>query len=770
MKGGMSRPAGQDQAASRAAAQRRTCGAPSWLFILATLLLPLTWAAVAHAQAVMALTVVNDAPTATTQVAPVHNAAGNLVRQGYRLEIYDQWPSHGAYRYVRFALQANPPLPEDATVTIRYQGFNYDAQPHAQVEQDFELPAGKAGLTEFAMSVPNHSFISHSRAQVWINGVPQSSLDTIVHNNGNGGQDPIQVLDVTPARDMATSRLPVDSSHQLNRTYMSPGALSPSWIDYTAVDVVCIRRGQLQELIKEQPRVWQAIRHWVSAGGNLWIDEMGDHRQTWPEVAQWLGLPADGLVDQGLSPQATWQALKASAEFDGLRDWFDEVLRLSIRAGNRTNNLGLGQIAGHVITLQGPDGQWMVEEAPPETPPDDEMFDELYGDDANLPSWALKEKQEEARLLRQLTRQVEGIRECSWGLGHVVLFAGPWNESMTVFSGADLVPDFASYPRMHFRINGDILRHGYRDFWDWVIPGVGRPPVVLFQVLISLFVVAIGPLNYFMLRRKGRLHLLVVTVPLSAALVTGGLIGYAALAEGFETYARVRSFTYLDQTRGEAACWSRQTYYAGVAPADGLRFPTDVAVYRYPSSWEDTDNVLLETEWNRDQQLTRGWIQSRTLAQFMCLRSRATTAALEVDSQAGAPPRVTNRLGTNVRALLLTDGDGKTYGGLNLAENDQAELQTNQLVEAASAIYDMIQNNPLGDRPAGGRVTAINMYDRDFLEWLIHQVAESAAVTGGQNQNLPPRTYLALVEASPEVPLGCEAKQVNSLNLVWGRW
>jgi len=62
------------------------------------------------------------------------------------------------------------------------------------------------------------------------------------------------------------------------------------------------------------------------------------------------------------------------------------------------------------------------------------------------------------------------------------------------------------------------------------------------------------------------------------------------------------------------------------------------------------------------------------------------------------------------------------------------------------------------------------MYDRDFLEWLIDQVAESAAVTGGQSQKLPPRTYLALVEAAPEVPLGCEAKQVNSLNLVWGRW
>ena len=98
--------------------------------------------------------------------------------------------------------------------------------------------------------------------------------------------------------------------------------------------------------------------------------------------------------------------------------------------------------------------------------------------------------------------------------------------------------------------HGMNLGQGNADFWNFLIPGVGLAPVRTFQVFITLFVLGIGPLNYWLLRRRKRLHLMVLTVPLSAAVVTALLFGYALVADGLGTRVRVRSVTRLDSQRG----------------------------------------------------------------------------------------------------------------------------------------------------------------------------------------------------------------------------
>src|SRR5262249_50379002 len=110
-------------------------------------------------------------------------------------------------------------------------------------------------------------------------------------------------------------------------------------------------------------------------------------------------------------------------------------------------------------------------------------------------------------------------------------------------------------------------RHGLtpdtasREFAQLLVPDVGLAPVLEFQILITLFVFVIGPINYWLLKRFGRLFLIVLTVPLAAAITTAGLFAYAILSDGFGTTVRVRSFTSIDQRTGESACWSRLSYY-----------------------------------------------------------------------------------------------------------------------------------------------------------------------------------------------------------------
>ena len=69
-------------------------------------------------------------------------------------------------------------------------------------------------------------------------------------------------------------------------------------------------------------------------------------------------------------------------------------------------------------------------------------------------------------------------------------------------------------------------------FWNFLVRGVGRPPVVWFLLLISVFMIVAGPVNYLMLRSRGKLALLLVTVPAGSFMVTICLLAYSLLSDG----------------------------------------------------------------------------------------------------------------------------------------------------------------------------------------------------------------------------------------------
>src|SRR5262249_16451305 len=154
-----------------------------------------------------------------------------------------------------------------------------------------------------------------------------------------------------------------------------------------------------------------------------------------------------------------------------------------------------------------------------------------------------------------------------------------------------------------------------------------------FQVLITVFVLLIGPANYWILKRYKRLHLMVLTVPLAAGITTLALFAYAILADGFETRVRADSFTSLDQRTGEAACWSRLWYYSGLAPGNGLSMPTDVTLYPILPAWAGDLSAWEERDidWSDDHaQLKQGWLNSRTPTQYLTICARKTPRRIEM--------------------------------------------------------------------------------------------------------------------------------------------
>ena len=119
------------------------------------------------------------------------------------------------------------------------------------------------------------------------------------------------------------------------------------------------------------------------------------------------------------------------------------------------------------------------------------------------------------------------------------------------------------------------------DYWDFMIPGFGQSPVEGFLGVITLFILVIGPLNYYLLKKFNRMYYLPLTVVAAALLTTLTMMVYAVVSDGVATRVRLRSFTLLDQEGDEniAMTRCRQSYLAALSPSDGLIFPSQTCVY-----------------------------------------------------------------------------------------------------------------------------------------------------------------------------------------------
>ncbi len=107
------------------------------------------------------------------------------------------------------------------------------------------------------------------------------------------------------------------------------------------------------------------------------------------------------------------------------------------------------------------------------------------------------------------------------------------------------------------------------DFWNWLIPSVGRTPVIPFLAFVVLFVGAAAPgIMYWSNRHKRRVWL-VVLMPLTAVVCTLLLFTYGLLKDGLGAVSRTRSLAFVDE-HGDGIVWSRQSYFAATVANDGL--------------------------------------------------------------------------------------------------------------------------------------------------------------------------------------------------------
>lgn len=672
----------------------------------------------------------------------------------------DQHPrnqSESGYRSFRVVLEPKPKsLKSPASMTLIFTAES--ASGPIQVTEFVDVPADAASV-EHVLSVPHYGRWNSFRLEIAEEGVLIDKLT--LRGNENFRYETfanvavalhLEGRDLFPGQNagmLFTDR----GALALSGVYARAEHLPTHWIDYTQLDLITLNIADVVLLVENYPQQWNALRQWVGTGGNLWITGVDASWRQFPALESALHV----AFDHGELPEDRgWQVPVGM-----LNQEVQQIMNRQRPVDNQVQS----EISGTLDQVR-----IMLEQGKSHA----EVFETL-----SLP------KETYLRYCRMLHRdpQTAGLlAPFYWrplGFGHVVAISDP----ATLRSDTDWI----EHQLLLSTVDVDRLlwaqRHGMQsdgrapDFFSFLIPGVGLPPVGAFQILISLFVLVIGPLNYWLLYRSGRLQLLLITVPLCAFGVIAALGLYALWADGLGVRVRARSCTLLDQRQGEAVTWARLSMYAGMAPRNGLKMPADLVIYPLRRMTPDQPERRV-MHWEDGQLLADGWLASRTPTQFLTIRNRPSDRGLDLlPAPGGGNPAIKNRLDARVVQLIVRDHDGKYYESANLSPGGQRALITLTEAEALAAYRELYHGNvpeePVEMQTARGYQTFItrgspigeeSVQSGGLLEYELRYPAAP------ESPPPEPGTYLAIVEQNPEVVHGVEATEEASFHVILGRW
>ncbi len=168
---------------------------------------------------------------------------------------------------------------------------------------------------------------------------------------------------------------------------------------------------------------------------------------------------------------------------------------------------------------------------------------------------------------------------------------------------------------------GDVAASGDTDkqwFWRNIVQTVGKTPVWAFIGFVMLFVIGVGPVLLRVTSRLQHRTLLLFLIPAFSLLATFLFLLFNISREGFGTRGRIAAIQYFDATSEQGFIWSRQSYFSGAPPRDGLRFSPQAMIKPILEDqlsngpWSDPRDRLGATmEQSDDAVILSNWLSPR---------------------------------------------------------------------------------------------------------------------------------------------------------------
>jgi hypothetical protein len=241
-----------------------------------------------------------------------------------------------------------------------------------------------------------------------------------------------------------------------------------------------------------------------------------------------------------------------------------------------------------------------------------------------------------------------------------------------------------------------IIERGFR----LPIPGVSGVPARAYMLILVLFAVLIGPVNYVYLRRRYHPAMILVTAPLISAVFIAMLAVYAVFGEGFGMRGRAETLTILDQPARQAVTRASVSLYAaGMAPSGGLRFSRDAAVFPLGivDGVPNTERESLDL--TEQQRFAAGLIRARSPSNFEQIVFRPARERLTFSADGGRVS-VVNGLGVRVNRLFYRAGDMVYRLEAGLEPGERAVLRAEAWKQSAmfSLVFPYTESRPVFPR------------------------------------------------------------------------
>ncbi|WP_372898061.1 hypothetical protein [Stieleria sp.] len=462
-------------------------------------------------------------------------------------------------------------------------------------------------------------------------------------------------------------------------------ALQPSWIGYSQLDVILAPYPLLQRIEQEQPDRSAELKRWVSAGGQIWAYAA----PLQAAASQGTQTPGQQATSTSASPPAgadppSWLAGARGDVNKSFRYWADPSSVMTLSQPNDTS--AIQYQPWNYGTYYSNSYAYGSSEKTRQS-----VYDDLV---------AVKHPMVQTVTKKKL---LAGLGVMPYGWGRVVLI-----EQQDPFPGSfQLWKSLEMDKQKWGERNGVEYATGNDSYWAWLMSTVGQPPVTMFVILNGLFVLVMGPLLYFGLRRRGRLYLLYFLAPALAFLATMGLFFYAFLSDGFDNRARIRQLTWIDGRhpvsppgdgqpgRVPVIDQSRQTYYTVVDNQRGLRFAGDAFVlpvhhsemmnnYNYRVADDSRPGGFLIDQVGDDRLYSGDFLPTRTQVHYLVTRPHVGVSPIEIDF-GGETVSLTNHLPTPLSIVGVRDDKGKYW-----VARDVASAATVTLEKANSNTLSMI--------------------------------------------------------------------------------
>ncbi len=262
-------------------------------------------------------------------------------------------------------------------------------------------------------------------------------------------------------------------------------------------------------------------------------------------------------------------------------------------------------------------------------------------------------------------------------------------------------------------------------------------PLRALMVLLLVFALVMGPVNFLYVRRSKKPLLLLATVPGIALVTSLGLLAYGILAEGLDVKVMTKSWSLIDQRTQLATSAEVRNLFAGSSPGEGLRPETGTAVVPEDRFWFGSwrDESLFTCDYTDGRLLGGTYVPVRRPVGQLVLSDRASRLRLEA-RRLGDQIEVTNALGATIEEIVLRTPDGEYHYLQDTVAEGAAESLT------------------------WGGASARGMEVTKELPWFW---------TGASGRNLPRGTYLARLSAHPlRDDLGIEVTEVEGEHIVLG--